>query len=104
MTDVDNIFTFAAQQQSEVYSRIAAYKEKQAAHELLTAQVLHKNAQFTLTHAKQILRPSLIIRPLLTKDGDDWIASHGACRGCGLTPDLAFQDFDATWVGKKNAD
>lgn len=102
MADVDDIFTFGAQQQCEAYNRIAAYKEKQAAHELLTAQVLHEKAQLALTHTKQILRPSLIVRPSLAKDGDDWIASHGACKGCGLTPDLAFQDFDVNWVGKKN--
>lgn len=100
MSEIDNIFTFGAQQQTEAYNRIAAYKEKQAAHELLTAQLMHENAQLSLAHTKQALRPCMMIRPILTQDGDEWVASHGDCRGRGPTPDLAAQDFDAKWTGK----
>jgi len=100
MSEIDNIFAFGAQQQCEAYNRIAAYKEKQAAHELLTAQIMHENAQLSLAHTKQALRPSLMIRSMLTRDGDEWVITHGECQGRGPTPDLAAQDFDAKWMGK----
>jgi hypothetical protein len=101
MSNIDNIFAFAAQQQTEAYNRIAAYKEKQAAHELLTAQIQHENAQLMLQHTKQILRPSIMLRPLLTQEDNEWVATHADCKGRGPTPDLAYQDFDVNWVGKK---
>ena len=100
MSNIDDIFSFAAHQQTEAYSRIAAYKEKQAAHELLTAQAAHEEVQLKLKYSHQILRPSLMVRPVVTFDGEEWIATYGDCRGHGLTPDLAFQAFDTTWVGK----
>jgi len=99
---IEEIFAFAAQQQVEMYNRIAAYKEKEAAHQLLTAQIIHKNAQQAAQHTKQIGRPSLLIRPTLTIDGEEWVATHGACQGRGPTPDLAYQDFDSQWVGKES--
>jgi hypothetical protein len=102
MSDIDNIFAFAAQQQTEMYNRIAAYKEKQAAHELLTAQVAHESAQLAQQHTKQMLRPSIMMRPHLSRDGDDWVASHGECQGRGPSPELAYQDFDAVYMGKKS--
>lgn len=99
-SQIDNIFTFGAQQQCEAYNRIAAYKEKQAAHELLIAQAAHENVQLMLLHTKQNLRPSILMRALIARDGDEWVASHGECQGRGPTPDLAYQDFDAKWTGK----
>lgn len=102
MAQIDDIFAFGAQQQTEAYNRIAAYKEKQAAHELLTSQILHENAQLLLKHTQQALRPSLMIRPVVTRDSDGgWVASHGECQGRGPTPDLAYQAFDEAWVGKQ---
>ncbi len=101
MSEIDNIFAFGAQQQTEAYNRIAAYKEKQAAHELLISQLMHENAQLSLKHTQLALRPSLMIRPAITRDpGGDWVASHGDCQGRGPTPELAYQAFDAAWVGK----
>ena len=100
MDNIDNMFAFGAQQQTEAWNRIAAYKEKQAAHELLTAQAAHENMQLQLKHTHQILRPSLMVRPIVTFDGEKWTATHGDCQGHGLTPDLAFQAFDTVWVGK----
>lgn len=100
MSQVDDIFAFGAQQQTEAYSRIAAYKEKQAAHDLLIAQAAHENVQLMLQHTHQNLRPSILMRVQVARDGDQWVASHGECRGQGPTPDLACQDFDAKWTGK----
>jgi hypothetical protein len=100
MSEIDNIFAFGAQQQTEAYNRIAAYKEKQAAHELLMAQTAHENVQLLLQHTQQNLRPSIMMHVQITRDGDKWVASHGECQGRGLTPDLACQDFDAKWMGK----
>jgi len=102
MSNIDDIFAFGAQQQTEAYNRIAAYKEKQAAHELLIAQLGHDAAQLALQHSKQMLRPTMLLRPHLGRDGDFWVASHGECHGRGLTPDLACQDFDATYMGQQN--
>ena len=98
---IDDMFAFGAQQQVEAWNRIAAYKEKQAAHELLVAQNMHETSQLALSHAKQSLRPSLIVRPLLRRNGEEWIAAHGECEGRGLTPDLAYQDFDSSWMGRQ---
>lgn len=100
MPDIDNIFTFAAQQQTEAYNRIAAYKEKQAAHELLTAQIAHANAELLQKQALQYLRPCIMLKPVVTRDGDEWAARHGEVEGRGPTPDLAYQAFDAAWMGK----
>jgi len=100
MSEIDNIFAFGAQQQTEAYNRIAAYKEKQAAHELLTAQIQHETIQLAQQHAKQMLRPSVLFRPQLSRDGDMWVATYGECQGRGPTPDLAYQDFDAHYMGK----
>lgn len=101
MSEIDNIFAFAAQQQTEAYNRIAAYKEKQAAHELLMAQIQHETVQLAQQHVKQTLRPSLLLRPHLSRDGDTWVASHGECQGRGSSPELAYQDFDAIYMGQK---
>jgi len=100
MSQIDDIFAFGAQQQTEAYNRIAAYKEKQAAHELLIAQTAHENVQLMLQHTAQNLRPSLLMRVQIKRDGDEWVASYGECEGRGPTPDLASQDFDLKWTGK----
>lgn len=102
MANIDDIFAFGAQQQTEAYNRICAYKEKQAAHELLIAQISHENIQLVLQHTKQMLRPSITIRPTIISDEDEWVTSFGDCHGRGPSPDLAYQDFDINWVGKKN--
>ncbi len=100
MGDIDNIFAFAAQQQTEAYNRIVAYKEKQAAHELLTAQLAHENVQLMQKQALQYLRPCIMIKPVVVRDGNGWVARHGEVEGHGPTPDLAYQAFDAAWMGK----
>jgi hypothetical protein len=98
--DIDNIFAFAAQQQTECYNRIAAYKEKEAAHALLVAKIMHENAQLSLKHTQQALRPTMMLRPNLVREGDEWVASHYEVQGRGPTPDLACQAFDAAWMGR----
>lgn len=100
MSQIDDIFAFGAQQQTEAYNRIAAYKEKEAAHQLLCAQAAHENVQLMLQHTTQNLRPSILMRAQITQDGDHWVATYGECQGHGQTPDLACQDFDMKWTGK----
>ena len=100
MSEIDNIFAFAAQQQTEAYNRIAAYNEKQSAHELLAAQIAHENIQLMQKQALQYLRPCIMLKPIVTRDGDEWVARHGDVEGRGPTPDLAYQAFDAAWMGK----
>lgn len=71
---------------------------------------------FDISHTKMLLqeqvsivgyemsRPSVLFRPMLTKDGNVWLAIYGnlpiGCVGCGETPQLAMEDFDRNW--KKN--
>lgn len=99
--DIDNIFAFGAQQQVEMYNRIASYKEKQAAHEMLASKVLHENSQLALRHTIQAMRPTMMLRPLVARSDDGgWTATYGECQGSGPTPDLACQDFDIQWTGK----
>lgn len=50
----------------------------------------------------QFERPSTIYRPVVTKDGDMWIALYGAniqegVAGCGKTPAEAMAEFDNVW-------
>ena len=46
----------------------------------------------------EMIRPSVLFRPILTKDGNAWLAMYGdlptGCVGCGDTPQLAMEDFD----------
>lgn len=100
-TNIDDIFAFGAQQQVDCYNRIAGYKEKEAAHAMLVAKIMHENAQLSLKHTQQALRPTMMLRPELTREGDMWIASYHDVRGTGPTPDIACQDFDAIWTGRK---
>lgn len=50
----------------------------------------------------ELCRPSVIYRPVLSKDGNMWIALYGenlqvGCVGCGETPEKAMEDFDKAW-------
>lgn len=50
------------------------------------------------------LRPSVLYRPNLTKDGNRWCALYGdniqdGCAGFGDTPSAAMLAFDTAWVG-----
>ena len=52
-----------------------------------------------MNESDDLLRPSKILRPVLTMDGDSWIALHGidlqsGIVGCGATQEEALLDFD----------
>lgn len=52
--------------------------------------------------AEEYLRPSVMHKPTLTRDGDEWCVLLGAdlqtgVAGFGATPDAAFRDFDRAW-------
>ncbi len=54
--------------------------------------------------AMERLRPSVIYRPKLMKDGNAWCALYGrdimeGCCGFGDTPELAMAEFDKAWNG-----
>lgn len=62
-------------------------------------------ASFERDRAADMKRPSYMLRPELSKDGDKWIALYGdnlvvGVVGCGDTPEAAFADFDRAWVSK----
>ncbi len=51
------------------------------------------------------VRPSLLFRPRLFLDGDQYCALHGddlmnGCAGFGNTPAEAMTDFDKNWLGQ----
>ena len=54
----------------------------------------------TLIQSATFMRPSMIHPPILSQEGDDWIASYGQLRASGPTPETAYQEFDRLWVGK----
>ena len=63
------------------------------------AQVTQEEIRFVCS---QYVRPSVLFRPVLTKDGDSWIALHGpdlqtGVVGTGDTPESAMADFDRVW-------
>ncbi len=50
----------------------------------------------------EMTRPSAIYRPVLSQDGDSWIALYGedlqiGVVGCGKTPEAAMAAFDQAW-------
>ena len=52
--------------------------------------------------AEQMLRPSMILRPRLSIDGDQWCALYGdnlqdGVAGFGTSPGAAYQSFDMAW-------
>lgn len=58
------------------------------------------------TAAEEMRRPSVLFRPALSSQGEQWIALYGtdAARGIagfGATPDEAMRDFDQKWVTSK---
>ena len=50
-------------------------------------------------------RPSVLFRPQISKDGNQWCALYGdnlqdGVAGFGDSPDLAMRDFDKNWSAK----
>jgi len=51
----------------------------------------------------QLVRPSVLHKPKLDRDGDKWCALYGdnlqvGIAGFGDSPELAMMDFDREWV------
>lgn len=56
----------------------------------------------------EMVRPSVIYRPKISQDGDQWCALYGddlvqGVAGFGDTPDAAMRAFDVAWWGEKTA-
>jgi hypothetical protein len=68
------------------------------------------NAQWNAAYAAQQadearMRPSVLYRPALMRDGNAWCALYGeniqiGCCGYGASPEDAMVDFDAKWNEK----
>jgi hypothetical protein len=93
----------AAQQQTELLNQIAEYRKAEAAYSLLAAEQIHKNILLIKRNIEQQARPTLMLRPMVIRDGEEWVASYYECQGRGPTPELACQSFDAAWL-KGNPD
>lgn len=55
--------------------------------------------------ADAMTRPHVLMRPALSKDGDQWCALYGedlqhGCAGFGDTPEKAMAKFDDAWWGR----
>jgi hypothetical protein len=53
--------------------------------------------------ACELRRPSMMLKPKLSIDGNMWCALFGenlqdGVAGFGKSPELAYQDFDANWI------
>lgn len=60
--------------------------------------------EFSIT-AEEARRPSVLMRPDIRRDGNQWCALYGADLQCGVagfgdSPELAMQDFDKNWRTK----
>lgn len=62
----------------------------------------HTQRQMAVEVAEDQTRPSVLFRPSLSRDGNQWCALYGTnlqdgvC-GFGTTPDAAMKDFDRAW-------
>jgi hypothetical protein len=101
MSMIDGVFAHAAQNQVAMYNRIAEYEEARALNDLLTARQALENVGLVKRQFDQQLRPAVILRPLLTLEGNEWVASYGDLQARGPMPDLAYTAFDSAWVGKQ---
>jgi hypothetical protein len=67
------------------------------------AQAIYGVARDAITDVQhQMVRPSVLFRPTITKDGNAWIALLGpdiqvGVAGCGDTPEDAMLAFDDAW-------
>lgn len=70
------------------------------------AQLLQTALQSANEHYEKLSRPSYILKPALTVDGNQWCALFGenlqdGIAGFGDTPELAYADFDHNWNNTK---
>lgn len=101
MSLIDGVFAHAAQNQVAMYNRIAEYEEARALNDFLVSKQALENVGLVKRQFEQQLRPSIILRPVITREGDEWVASYGDLEARGPTPDLAYLAFDAAWVGRQ---
>jgi len=101
MSMIDGIFAHAAQQQTAMYNRIAEYEEARALNDLFVSKQALENVGLVKRQFEQQLRPSIMLRPVITRESDEWVASYGDLQARGPTPDLAYLAFDSAWVGKQ---
>jgi len=101
MSMIDGVFAHAAQNQVAMYNRIAEYEEARALNDLLTSRQALENLGLARRQFEQQLRPAIVLRPVLTCESNEWVASYGDLQARGPTPDLAYLAFDSAWVGKQ---
>ena len=101
MSMIDGIFAHAAQQQTAMYNRIAEYEEERALSDLLVSKQALENIRLVKRQFEQQLRPSIILKPVITRENDEWVASYGDLQARGPTADLAYLAFDSAWIGKQ---
>jgi hypothetical protein len=79
-----------------------SYMDHAYQQERLLAQALAQDVE------RQRLRPSMLLRPTLSIDGNKWCALYGTnlmegVAGFGDSPAEAFDDFDKNWIAKLSA-
>lgn len=57
-------------------------------------------AERTVAQSLNWMRPSLLYRPTLEHNGEEWVVRYGDLSASGPTPDSAHFEFDRLWVGK----
>jgi hypothetical protein len=67
-----------------------------------TIQLMQEAARSQAEYYENINRPSMILKPGLSIDGNQWCALYGESlrdgnAGFGDTPELAYRDFDKNW-------
>ncbi len=67
--------------------------------------ILWNNAMRESERIDELFRPSVVFRPRLFIDGNQWCALYGdnimdGVAGFGSTPDLAMRDFDNNWLSQ----
>lgn len=67
-----------------------------------TIQLMQEAARKQSECWDEMKRPSMMLKPELTIDGNQWCALYGESlhdgnAGFGDTPELAYQDFDKNW-------
>ena len=91
--------------------KVAQMQEAEATYRAQAAKInVDREAEISAamrgTHEKlarqtdNLLRPTSMLRPEVTRGGSGWTASFGEVVGEGPSPELACQDFDRRWLGK----
>jgi hypothetical protein len=68
----------------------------------VVAQEMTLAAEYVRRSGEEMQRPSVLMRPAISIDGDQWCALYGenlqdGVVGFGDTPDAAMRDFDKRW-------